>query len=75
LHVVFFTMVLIGKWNQLQKSLRHIEKLNGLRSSQESAYYGLTEFSDLSKDEFLQQTLLPDLPLRSKFYLREIVIN
>ncbi|XP_012522311.1 cathepsin O isoform X2 [Monomorium pharaonis] len=45
------------------QSVQDIEKLNGLRSSQESAYYGLTEFSDLSEDEFLQQTLLPDLPL------------
>lgn len=40
--------------------------MNGLRSSQESAYYGLTEFSDLSEDEFLQRALLPDLSLRSK---------
>jgi len=51
----------------LQKSLRHIEKMNGLRSSQESAYYGLTEFSDLSEDEFLQQALISDLSLRGEF--------
>ncbi|GAB1863442.1 Cathepsin O [Camponotus japonicus] len=49
-----------------QKSLRHIEKMNSFQSSQESAYYGLTEFSDLSEDEFLQQTLLPDLSLRGQ---------
>jgi hypothetical protein len=51
----------------LQRSLRYIEKLNGFRSSQESAYYGLTEFSDLSEDEFLQRALLPDLSVRSEF--------
>lgn len=50
----------------LQKSLRHIEKMNGLRPSQESAYYGLTEFSDMSEDEFLSLTLLPDLPVRGE---------
>lgn len=50
----------------MQKSLRYIEKMNSFQSSQESAYYGLTEFSDLSEDEFLQQTLLPDLSLRGK---------
>ncbi|XP_011646892.2 cathepsin O-like isoform X1 [Pogonomyrmex barbatus] len=54
------------RFDNFQKSLRHIERLNGLRSSQESAYYGLTEFSDLSEDEFLQQTLLPDLSLRGQ---------
>lgn len=40
--------------------------MNSLRSSQESAYYGLTEFSDLSEDEFSQQILLPDLALRGE---------
>lgn len=50
----------------LQKSLRHIEKMNDLRSLQESAYYGLTEYSDMSEDEFLAQTLLPDLPVRGE---------
>ena len=51
----------------LQRSLRHIEKMNGLRSSQESAYYGLTEFSDMSEDEFLTLTLLSDLPARGGY--------
>ncbi|XP_011158926.2 cathepsin O [Solenopsis invicta] len=54
------------RFERFQKSLRDIERLNGLRSSQESAYYGLTEFSDLSEDEFLQRALLPDLPLRGQ---------
>lgn len=49
-----------------QRSLQHIERMNGLRSSQESAYYGLTEFSDMSENEFLLHTLLPDLPIRGK---------
>ncbi|KAF3429884.1 hypothetical protein E2986_09760 [Frieseomelitta varia] len=40
--------------------------MNGLRSLQESAYYGLTEFSDMSEDEFLTLTLLSDLPARGE---------
>lgn len=40
--------------------------MNGLRSSSESAYYGLTEYSDMTEDEFRTQTLLPDLPARGK---------
>ncbi|XP_018348445.1 PREDICTED: cathepsin O-like [Trachymyrmex septentrionalis] len=54
------------RFERFQKSLRHIEKLNSIRSSPESAYYGLTEFSDLSDDEFMQQALIPDLPLRGQ---------
>ncbi|XP_020277671.1 cathepsin O-like [Pseudomyrmex gracilis] len=49
-----------------QRSLRHIEKMNSFRSSQESAHYGLTEFSDLSENEFKERALLSDLPLRSQ---------
>ncbi|XP_018311145.1 cathepsin O [Mycetomoellerius zeteki] len=56
----------VERFERFQKSLRHIEKLNSLRSSQESAYYGLTEFSDLSDDEFMEQALIPDLPLRGQ---------
>ncbi|XP_029674629.1 cathepsin O-like isoform X2 [Formica exsecta] len=54
------------RFERFQKSLRHIEKMNSFRSSQESAYYGLTGFSDLSEDEFLQRILLPDLALRGQ---------
>ncbi|XP_070150783.1 cathepsin O [Polyergus mexicanus] len=54
------------RFERFQKSLRHIEKMNSFRSSQESAYYGLTEFSDLSEDEFLKRILLPDLALRGQ---------
>ncbi|XP_076237174.1 cathepsin O [Calliopsis andreniformis] len=57
------------RFKRFQRSLRHIEKMNGLRSSQESAYYGLTKFSDLSEDEFLEQTLVPDLPTRGEKHL------
>ncbi|XP_011684583.1 PREDICTED: cathepsin O-like [Wasmannia auropunctata] len=57
------------RFQRFQKSLQHIERLNGLRSSQETAYYGLTEFSDLSEDEFIQQALVPDLPLRGKKHM------
>lgn len=38
--------------------------MNSLRTSQESAFYGLTQFSDLSEDEFLQYALLSNLPLQ-----------
>ncbi|KAG7198462.1 hypothetical protein KM043_005844 [Ampulex compressa] len=52
------------KFEQFQRSLRIIEKMNGLRSSQESAYYGLTPFSDMSESEFLQHSLRSDLSTR-----------
>ncbi|KZC04434.1 Cathepsin O [Dufourea novaeangliae] len=52
------------RFKRFQRSLRHIEKMNGLRSSQESAYYGLTAYSDMTEDEFLTQTLVPDLSKR-----------
>ncbi|XP_015190710.1 PREDICTED: cathepsin O-like [Polistes dominula] len=55
-----------NRFQRFQRSLRHIEKMNGLRSSQESAYYGLTEFSDMLEDEFLQQILSSDLSMRGK---------
>ncbi|XP_047352185.1 cathepsin O-like isoform X2 [Vespa velutina] len=54
------------RFERFQRSLRHIEKMNGFRSSQESAFYGLTEFSDMSEDEFLQKTLFSDLSERGK---------
>ncbi|OAD61198.1 Cathepsin O [Eufriesea mexicana] len=57
------------RFKRFQKSLRHIEKMNNLRSLQESAYYGLTEYSDMSEDEFLVQTLLPDLPVRGEKHI------
>ncbi|XP_068970681.1 cathepsin O-like [Bombus flavifrons] len=59
------------RFKRFRKSLRHIEKMNGLRPSQESAYYGLTEFSDMSEDEFLSLTLLPDLPARGEKHVNE----
>ncbi|XP_043252998.1 cathepsin O-like [Colletes gigas] len=52
------------RFDRFKRSLRHIETMNGLRSSQESAFYGLTVYSDMSEDEFLAQTLVPDLPIR-----------
>nr|XP_031839997.1 cathepsin O-like isoform X2 [Nomia melanderi]XP_031839998.1 cathepsin O-like isoform X2 [Nomia melanderi] len=54
------------RFKQFQRSLRHIEKMNGFRSSQESAYYGLTPYTDMSEDEFLTQTLVPDLSVRGE---------
>ncbi|XP_053975133.1 cathepsin O-like [Hylaeus volcanicus] len=52
------------RFKRFKRSLRYIEKMNGLRPSQESAYYGLTAYSDMSEEEFLAQTLVPDLPVR-----------
>ncbi|CAK9825959.1 Cathepsin O [Anthophora retusa] len=57
------------RFKRFQRSLQHIEKLNGLRSSQASAYYGLTEYSDMTEDEFLAQTLVPDLPIRGEKHI------
>lgn len=37
-----------------------------MRSTNESARYGLTKYSDLSEDEFLALKLFPDLPTRSE---------
>ncbi|KAI4482939.1 hypothetical protein M0802_013580 [Mischocyttarus mexicanus] len=54
------------RFKRFQRSLKLIEKMNGLRSSQESAYYGLTEFSDMSEEEFLKKTLYSDLSTRGR---------
>ncbi|XP_063992142.1 cathepsin O-like isoform X1 [Diachasmimorpha longicaudata] len=54
------------KFGRFQRSLRQIERMNRLRSTQESAYYGLTEFSDLSEEEFLSLALRPDLSARGE---------
>ncbi|KOC67021.1 Cathepsin O [Habropoda laboriosa] len=54
------------KFKRFQRSLRHIEKMNDLRSSQESAYYGVTQYSDMTENEFLAQALVPDLPVRGE---------
>ncbi|XP_076641409.1 cathepsin O [Halictus rubicundus] len=58
------------RFKRFQRSLRHIETMNGLRSSQESAYYGLTAYSDMSENEFLTQTLIPDLPIRGERHVK-----
>ena len=50
----------------LQKSLRKIETLNRLRSTEDSARYGVTKYSDLTEEEFLALNLRPDLPTRSE---------
>ncbi|XP_046665276.1 cathepsin O-like, partial [Homalodisca vitripennis] len=47
-----------------QNSLKMIEELNSLRSGENSAYYGLTEFSDLSQEEFMHYKLHPLLSKR-----------
>lgn len=40
----------------LQKSLKEAEDLNSLRTHNNSAYYGITKYSDLTKEEFLQMS-------------------
>ena len=50
----------------LQISLSKIETLNKLRISQESARYGLTNYSDMTEEEFLALHLHPDLSARSE---------
>nr|XP_033323571.1 cathepsin O-like isoform X1 [Megalopta genalis] len=57
------------RFKRFQRSLRHIDTMNGLRSSRESAYFGLTKYSDMSENEFLTQTLVPDLPIRGERHL------
>nr|XP_012136753.1 PREDICTED: cathepsin O-like isoform X2 [Megachile rotundata] len=54
------------RFQRFQRSLRHIETMNSLRSSPESAFYGLTEFSDMTEDEFRSQALSPDLAARGE---------
>lgn len=39
--------------------------MNELRTSVNSAYYGLTQFSDLSEEEFMKLHLRPDISVRS----------
>lgn len=48
----------------LQESLEIVEKLNSQRPSEESAYYGLTSFSDLSPNEFKKHKLQSALSKR-----------
>ena len=55
----------------LQRSLRHIETMNKLRNSEESALYGTTEYSDMSEDEFLTLALRPDLSTRGQRHLND----
>jgi hypothetical protein len=45
-----------------QESLNIIYELNRDRLTEHSAVYGLTAYSDLSKDEFLHLYLQPRLP-------------
>ena len=49
------------KYFIFQRSLRHIDKMNRLRTSDTSAFYGLTQFSDLTEEEFLTLHLRPDI--------------
>lgn len=57
------------RFRKFQRSLRKIEKLNRMRRSNESATYGVTEFSDMSEEEFTNLHLLTDLPARNSRHL------
>ncbi|XP_008547449.1 cathepsin O [Microplitis demolitor] len=54
------------RFKHFQISLRGIEKMNKLRTSKESAYFGATEYSDLSEDEFLKLALRKDISNRAE---------
>ncbi|XP_058808219.1 cathepsin O-like [Phymastichus coffea] len=54
------------RYQRFKQSLRRIETLNKLRSSEHSARYGLTNFSDMTEEEFLALHLRPDLSTRSE---------
>ncbi|XP_016841899.1 cathepsin O [Nasonia vitripennis] len=54
------------RFGRFQQSLRKIESLNRLRSSADSARYGLTDYSDMTEQEFLALNLRPDLSNRSE---------
>lgn len=55
LHILWFSVA-------FQESLNIIDELNRDRLTEHSAVYGLTAYSDLSKDEFLHLYLQPWLP-------------
>ncbi|XP_033223721.1 cathepsin O-like [Belonocnema kinseyi] len=57
------------RFQRFQRSLQHIDKMNRLRSSDTSAFYGLTQFSDLTEEEFLTLHLRPDISVRSAKHL------
>ncbi|KAL7292471.1 hypothetical protein TKK_0014048 [Trichogramma kaykai] len=54
------------RFSRFQESLKTIETLNKQRKSNSDARYGVTKFSDMSEEEFLQLHLRPDLPTRSE---------
>ncbi|XP_025601722.2 cathepsin O-like [Athalia rosae] len=58
-----------ARFEKFQKSLRHIEQMNLLRTSKESAKYGVTEFSDMSEQEFADFHLRPDISQRGLSHL------
>lgn len=46
-----------NRFAKFQETLRFIDELNSERTSNDSARYGLTEFSDMSREEFLDHKL------------------
>ncbi|XP_034250554.1 cathepsin O-like [Thrips palmi] len=52
------------RYAKFQETLRFIDELNGDRTSNDSARYGLTEFSDMSREEFLDRKLQKHLHKR-----------
>nr|CAD7427415.1 unnamed protein product [Timema monikensis] len=53
-----------------KESMTMVEKLNNNRSSNLSAVYGITKFSDLTQDEFIKHHLVPKLHHHVKLRLQ-----
>ncbi|KAK4887593.1 hypothetical protein RN001_003864 [Aquatica leii] len=52
------------RYKNFMDASRAVDKLNKMRQHNSSAIYGLSKFSDMSKDEFKDQYLQDDLPQR-----------
>nr|CAD7256501.1 unnamed protein product [Timema shepardi] len=55
---------------RISESMTMVEKLNNNRSSNLSAVYGITKFSDLTQDEFIKHHLVPKLHHHVKLRLQ-----
>nr|CAD7401915.1 unnamed protein product [Timema poppensis] len=58
------------RYDSFKESMTMVEKLNNNRSSNLSAVYGITKFSDLTQDEFIKHHLVPKLHHHVKLRLQ-----
>ncbi|CAG2054910.1 unnamed protein product, partial [Timema podura] len=58
------------RYDSFKESMALVEKLNNNRSSNLSAVYGITKFSDLTQDEFINHHLVPKLHHHVKLRLQ-----